>query len=52
MIFLLGYDKSEVERLMAQGDLCKETKSASHSVSSLDQEDTLPDLLKEVCLQV
>lgn len=34
-----GYDKAEVDRLLAEGKLTKESKSVSHSVSSLDRDD-------------
>ncbi|CAG2064622.1 unnamed protein product, partial [Timema podura] len=34
-----GYDKADVERLMSEGRLSRESKSVSQSVSSLDRED-------------
>jgi len=34
-----GYEKAEVDRLLAEGKLSKESKSVSHSVSSLDRDD-------------
>lgn len=34
-----GYDKAEVDRLLAEGKLSRESKSVSQSVSSLDRDD-------------
>lgn len=34
-----GYDKAEVDRLLAEGKLTRESKSVSQSVSSLDRDD-------------
>jgi hypothetical protein len=39
MYCFTGYDKAEVDRLLAEGKLSKESKSVSHSVSSLDRDD-------------
>ncbi|CAH1400363.1 unnamed protein product [Nezara viridula] len=47
LIVCKGYDKAEVERLMSEGILSKETKSASHSVSSLDREEENSDSLRQ-----
>uniref|UniRef100_A0A0A9XK01 Protein lap4 n=2 Tax=Lygus hesperus TaxID=30085 RepID=A0A0A9XK01_LYGHE len=38
LVVCKGYDKTEVDRLQAEGKLTKENKSASQSVSSLDRE--------------
>ncbi|XP_075228246.1 uncharacterized protein LOC142328405 isoform X3 [Lycorma delicatula] len=38
LIICKGYDKADVEKLMSEGKLTKENKSASHSVSSLDKD--------------
>lgn len=34
-----GYDKAEVDRLLTEGKLSRESKSVSQSVSSLDRDD-------------
>ncbi|KAJ9582199.1 hypothetical protein L9F63_003465, partial [Diploptera punctata] len=39
LVVCKGYDKAEVDRLMAEGKLTKESKSVSQSVSSLDRDD-------------
>jgi hypothetical protein len=39
LVVCKGYDKSEVDRLLTEGKLSKESKSISHSVSSLDRDD-------------
>ncbi|XP_014280557.1 protein lap4 isoform X3 [Halyomorpha halys] len=47
LIVCKGYDKAEVDRLMSEGILSKETKSASHSVSSLDREEENSESLRQ-----
>ncbi|XP_049784168.1 protein lap4 isoform X8 [Schistocerca cancellata] len=39
MVVCKGYDKAEVDRLLAEGKLTRDSKSVSHSVSSLDRDD-------------
>ncbi|XP_069692497.1 protein lap4 isoform X4 [Periplaneta americana] len=39
LVVCKGYDKAEVDRLLAEGKLSKESKSVSQSVSSLDRDD-------------
>ncbi|XP_039279782.1 protein scribble homolog isoform X7 [Nilaparvata lugens] len=46
LVVCKGYDKAEIEKLLAEGKLTKENKSASHSVSSLDK-DYDSDTLKQ-----
>jgi protein scribble len=43
-----GYDAAEVERLMSEGKLIRESKSTSESVSSLDRDDDEPVPFKQV----
>lgn len=48
---VLGYDKSEVDRLLLEGKLVKEKSerlSISQSVSSLDRDDDSSDTFKRV----
>ncbi|PNF31126.1 hypothetical protein B7P43_G15522 [Cryptotermes secundus] len=39
LVVCKGYDKAEVDRLLAEGKLSRESKSVSQSVSSLDRDD-------------
>ncbi|XP_068081484.1 protein lap4 isoform X6 [Anabrus simplex] len=39
LVVCKGYDKAEVERLIAEGKLTRDSKSISQSVSSLDRDD-------------
>lgn len=38
-VLFSGYDKAEVDRLLTEGKLSRESKSVSQSVSSLDRDD-------------
>lgn len=47
----IGYDKAEVDRLLAEGKLTKEKgdrMSLSQSVSSLDRDDDSSETIKQV----
>lgn len=54
LIVCKGYDRSEVERLIAEGKLVRESRnntsscSRSQSVSSLDRDDEDTDTIKQV----
>lgn len=51
LVVCKGYDRSEVERLVAEGKLVKESKSSSsrsQSVSSLDRDDEDTITIKQV----
>lgn len=51
LVVCQGYERSEVERLIAEGKLVKESKSSSsrsHSVSSLDRDDDDTATIKQV----
>uniref|UniRef100_A0A069DXR8 PDZ domain-containing protein n=1 Tax=Panstrongylus megistus TaxID=65343 RepID=A0A069DXR8_9HEMI len=47
LVVCKGYDKGEVDKLVSEGKLSKENKSASHSVSSLDKEDEYSDTIRQ-----
>ncbi|XP_024086270.1 protein lap4 isoform X1 [Cimex lectularius] len=47
LVVCKGYDKAEVDKLLAEGKLTKENKSASQSVSSLDREDHDSDTIRQ-----
>ncbi|KAK9505211.1 hypothetical protein O3M35_009308 [Rhynocoris fuscipes] len=47
LVVCKGYDKTEVDKLVSEGKLSKENKSASHSVSSLDKEDEDSDTIRQ-----
>jgi len=47
MIVCKGYDKSEVERLVNEGKLRRESRSISQSVSSLDRDDDDSEVIKQ-----
>ncbi|XP_073992634.1 scribble planar cell polarity protein isoform X3 [Rhodnius prolixus] len=47
LVVCKGYDKGEVDKLVSEGKLSKENKSASHSVSSLDKEDEDSDTIRQ-----
>lgn len=54
-ILIKGYDKAEVDRLLAEGKLVKEKSerlSISQSVSSLDRDDDSSDTFKQVCVLI
>ncbi|XP_027837048.1 protein lap4 isoform X4 [Aphis gossypii] len=47
MIVCKGYDKAEVERLVNEGKLRRESRSISQSVSSLDRDDDDSEVIKQ-----
>ncbi|XP_015379845.1 PREDICTED: protein scribble homolog isoform X4 [Diuraphis noxia] len=47
MIVCKGYDKAEVERLVNEGKLRRESRSISQSVSSLDRDDDDSEVFKQ-----
>lgn len=47
MIVCKGYDKAEVERLVNEGKLRRESRSISQSVSSLDRDDEDSEVFKQ-----
>lgn len=47
MIVCKGYDKSEVEQLVNEGKLRRDSRSISQSVSSLDREDEDSEVFKQ-----
>lgn len=47
MIVCKGYDKAEVERLVNEGKLRRDSRSISQSVSSLDRDDEDSEIIKQ-----
>lgn len=47
MIVCKGYDKAEVERLVNEGKLRRDSRSISQSVSSLDRDDEDSEVIKQ-----
>lgn len=47
MIVCKGYDKAEVERLVNEGKLRRDSRSISQSVSSLDRDDEDSEVFKQ-----